>query len=328
MLAGPDPELRGAALRAVRTLPIPDPMVLPVLEDAPTALRPALYRTLDQGRRSALADALLARVRSEHGDAEAAALLPACTAETVARHLPGLAHAFQSWRRLARRHPDTSVDPFTQLLRDGRALDRVEEVFGRLLAGQPAGVPLRLSDGETSIRPVARLRSVARACAGLIQPNGAVPADLAVRPVRLLGEHPQHLAGAVRLTDALFQARAGEGAAPAELVAVFATVLEQLARHPLSLLGWLRNLVRPVASGLRARGSGDGEALTLTGLLLERARRLPGPEGAAAGLFAVLVAEEFGNRSRWARRWSESLVAAGECGHDQVRELARAVALG
>ncbi len=223
---------------------------------------------------------------------------------------------------------DTAVGPFMQLLRDGRALDRVEEVFGRLLAGQPAGVPLRLSDGETSIRPVARLRSVARACAGLIQPNGAVPADLAVRLVRLLGEHPQHLAEAVRLTDALFQARAGEGAAPAELVAVFATVLEQLARHPLSLLGWLRNLVRPVVSGLRARGSGDGEALTLTGLLLERARRVPGPEGAAAGLFAVLVAEEFGNRSGWARRWSKSLVAAGECGHDQVRELARTVALG
>ncbi|WP_026116923.1 HEAT repeat domain-containing protein [Nocardiopsis valliformis] len=115
-LAGPDPELRGAALRAVRTLPIPDPMVLPVLEDAPTALRRALYRTLYQGRRSVLADALLERVRSEYGDAEAAALLPACTAETVARHLPGLAHAFQSWRRLARRHPDTLGDHLAELL--------------------------------------------------------------------------------------------------------------------------------------------------------------------------------------------------------------------
>jgi hypothetical protein len=109
-LRGPDLELRGAALRAVRTLPLPDTMVLPVLEDAPTALRRALYRALFQGRRSALADTLLERVRSEHGDTEAAALLPACTTETVARHLPELAHAFQSWRRLARRHPDTLGD--------------------------------------------------------------------------------------------------------------------------------------------------------------------------------------------------------------------------
>ncbi|QRN79554.1 MAG: hypothetical protein JK586_15010 [Nocardiopsis sp. BM-2018] len=74
------------------------------------------------------------------------------------------------------------------------------------------------------------------------------------------GRDPQHLAEAARLTDALFHARAREGAGTEELVAVLATVLEQLARHPLSLIGWLRNLVRPVVSGLTARGSGEGEA--------------------------------------------------------------------
>lgn len=109
-LSGPDLELRGAALRAVRTLPLPDMTVVPLLDDAPPALRRALYRTLFQGRRAALADALLEQVRAEYGDVEAAALLPACTPGTVTRHLPDLAHALRSWRRLARRHPDALAD--------------------------------------------------------------------------------------------------------------------------------------------------------------------------------------------------------------------------
>ncbi|WP_017587022.1 hypothetical protein [Nocardiopsis ganjiahuensis] len=117
-LSGPDPELRGAALRAVRTLPLPDTIVTPLLDDAPAALRRALYRTLFQGRRSALADTLLPRVRREYGDSEAAALLPACTSDTVARHLPALDHAFRSWRRLARRHPDLLADHLAERVTD------------------------------------------------------------------------------------------------------------------------------------------------------------------------------------------------------------------
>jgi hypothetical protein len=104
-LAAPDPALRRCALRGVRL--VPDDAVTPVLADAPTGLRRALYRTLYHARRTALADGLLARVRDEYGDAEAAALLPACSPERVAAVLPGLAHAVRSWRRLARRHPDT-----------------------------------------------------------------------------------------------------------------------------------------------------------------------------------------------------------------------------
>ncbi|MFE3457042.1 hypothetical protein ACFXKD_05805 [Nocardiopsis aegyptia] len=107
-LAGPDTAVRRCALRGVRL--VPDDAVVPLLEDAPTGLRRALYRTLYHGRRTALADGLLARVRDEYGDAEAAALLPACSPERVAGHLPGLAHAVRSWRRLARRHPDVVLD--------------------------------------------------------------------------------------------------------------------------------------------------------------------------------------------------------------------------
>jgi hypothetical protein len=104
-LAAPDPALRRCALRGVRL--VPDDAVTPVLADAPTGLRRALYRTLYHGGRTALADGLLTRVRDAYGDAEAAALLPACSPERVADVLPGLAHAVRSWRRLARRHPDT-----------------------------------------------------------------------------------------------------------------------------------------------------------------------------------------------------------------------------
>ncbi|WP_344098360.1 HEAT repeat domain-containing protein [Nocardiopsis tropica] len=109
-LAGPDHALRRAALRAVREFPLPDEAVPPVLTDAPTGLRRALYRTLFHARRTSVADLLLPRVRADHGDAEAAALLPACSPGQVARHLPDLRHAVRSWTRLARRHPDILLE--------------------------------------------------------------------------------------------------------------------------------------------------------------------------------------------------------------------------
>lgn len=104
-LAGPDMALRRAALRAVRTLPVSDDAAAAVLDDAPADLRRALYRTLRHSRRAALADRLLPDVRARWGDREAAALLPACTSETVARLLPDLEHAVTAWRTLAGRHP-------------------------------------------------------------------------------------------------------------------------------------------------------------------------------------------------------------------------------
>ncbi|MEE2037958.1 hypothetical protein Q8791_12090 [Nocardiopsis sp. CT-R113] len=124
-LAGPDHALRRAALRAVREYPLPDEAVPPVLTDAPTGLRRALYLTLFHARRTTVADRLLPRVRTDHGDAEAAALLPACSPGQVARHLPDLRHAVRSWTRLARRHPDVLLD----LLADTR--DQLRERGGR-----------------------------------------------------------------------------------------------------------------------------------------------------------------------------------------------------
>ncbi|MEU3306672.1 hypothetical protein [Nocardiopsis sp. NPDC006832] len=140
-LAGPDPELRRAALRAVRTLPVPDEAVRPLLTDASAGLRRALYRTLFTARRTTLADSLLDRVRAEFGDQDAAALLPACTPDTVTRRLPDLAHAVSSWRRLARRHPDTLADHLAERITDEftwwphrRALAALDEIRpGRVL---------------------------------------------------------------------------------------------------------------------------------------------------------------------------------------------------
>ncbi|CAL9336089.1 hypothetical protein SUDANB67_05412 [Nocardiopsis dassonvillei] len=149
-LAGPDPELRRAALRALRESSLPDEAVPPVLDDAPTGLRRALYRALYHARRTSLADSLLSRVRAEYGDAEAAALLPACSPERVAEDLPGLRHAVRSWRRLARRHPDALLDllrethsrggwtfeRFTDLRRVLQALDPVRPAELATLLGE------------------------------------------------------------------------------------------------------------------------------------------------------------------------------------------------
>ncbi|MEV0292557.1 hypothetical protein [Nocardia sp. NPDC050710] len=105
VLAGPDPELRRAALRAVRILPVPDEAIPPALDEASTALRLAVYRTIVHARRTELADTLLSEVNERWGAKEAAVLLPACSPPVVARWLPSLAHAVTAWKTLTRRHP-------------------------------------------------------------------------------------------------------------------------------------------------------------------------------------------------------------------------------
>lgn len=54
-LAGPDLDLRRAALRAVRLLPVRDEAIPPALTDTPAALRKAVYRTLLHSHRTRLA---------------------------------------------------------------------------------------------------------------------------------------------------------------------------------------------------------------------------------------------------------------------------------
>jgi len=112
----PQPSIKGVALTAaLRAGVLPADHV-----DRPAAERRRIYRTLRRWHSPGIADALIVVVRAEFGDAEAAALLPACGADTVRALLPELEHAL-NLERLVRRHP-------------GPLLDRVDE---RLAAAPP-----------------------------------------------------------------------------------------------------------------------------------------------------------------------------------------------
>jgi hypothetical protein len=69
-----------------------------------------MYRALGYGQRSRLADPLLPEVRRCFGDAEAARVLPNCSASVVAKYLPELDYAVENWAALSRRHIDTVPD--------------------------------------------------------------------------------------------------------------------------------------------------------------------------------------------------------------------------
>lgn len=103
-IADPDPYVRGHALRVADSLGVPDAAFETALADAPEAARRALLRAVVAGGRTALADRLVDGLRRDRGDTEATRLLPGCTAETVARLLPGLLYAVRAWSPLAKRH--------------------------------------------------------------------------------------------------------------------------------------------------------------------------------------------------------------------------------
>ncbi|TDC95248.1 hypothetical protein [Actinomadura sp. 7K507] len=171
VLAGPDMVLRRAALRAVRTLPVSDDAAAAVLDDAPAGLRRAFYRTLRHARRAGLADRLLPDVRARWGDREAAALLPACTGEAVARLLPELAHAVTSWRALAGRHPGPFLAHAHEHVSEWSWWRQCKAGLPALARQDPAAL-LDLIERDGSRRPAAHL------------PAAAVPALFRVDAVR------------------------------------------------------------------------------------------------------------------------------------------------
>ncbi|MFD9127320.1 hypothetical protein [Kitasatospora sp. NPDC059571] len=116
-LTDPDPTVRGYAMRAARTQPLPDEAVEAAFADASGAQRRELARVIRYGRRQQLAERLVERLRTERGDAEAARLLSACSPEFVARMLPELAHA-APLAALAGRFPDAVLDHLEQTLTD------------------------------------------------------------------------------------------------------------------------------------------------------------------------------------------------------------------
>ncbi|MEU9575973.1 hypothetical protein [Streptomyces chilikensis] len=129
-LADPDRVVSGQALRAARTLPVPDGAIEAAYRDAPDELRHRLAALLSSGRRTALAERLLPRVREEWGDHEAARLLRACSTPFVARHLPSLAHAVAGRPALARSHPGPVLEQLTAELAE-RGGGTAREAFWR-----------------------------------------------------------------------------------------------------------------------------------------------------------------------------------------------------
>lgn len=89
-----------------------DAAVEAAYHDAPAVVRADLARSLRDGRRPALAERLVRRVRVAYGDRDAALLLPGCSPEFTARLLPELAGALEpeDWSTLARRHPGAVLD--------------------------------------------------------------------------------------------------------------------------------------------------------------------------------------------------------------------------
>lgn len=109
----------------------------------------------------------MVRLRAEWGDTEAARLLPACSTPFVSRWLPGLVHAVDDWRRLARRHPDPVLDHAEAALAD-RADGQQREDWWRLHA--------------TTVAALARPRPERARGRGRPVPRGDRPAGCTVAP--------------------------------------------------------------------------------------------------------------------------------------------------
>jgi hypothetical protein len=104
--------------------------------------RRRIYRLLRRLKASAAADALVAGVRAEYGDDEAAAVLPACSAPVVRSLLPELEHAADIGA-LMRRHPGLVLERVEARLAAAtpEVRDRIwNEVGHALLDGDPATV--------------------------------------------------------------------------------------------------------------------------------------------------------------------------------------------
>ncbi|MGW6288599.1 hypothetical protein [Streptomyces sp. NPDC055107] len=109
-LADEDAVVRGHALRAARTLRVPDTAYESAFADASAAVRRHLARAIVADRRTALADRLVLDGRATRGDIEAARLLPGCSATTVRALLPELRRSTACWSSLGHHHPGPVLD--------------------------------------------------------------------------------------------------------------------------------------------------------------------------------------------------------------------------
>ncbi|WP_434387809.1 hypothetical protein [Melittangium boletus] len=154
------------------------------LEQRLPELAPAVRRRLLKGivlaRREALAARLFPLVRSRHGDAEAALLLPMLDADTVGEHLPGLAHVCSAWPTLVRRHPEVVWN----LLRE--SITSASEPYRRALF-----LVFRAPLQELLLVRADAVLALTHACA----PPNELPSFLEKYLPHLIRQHPAAIAG-------------------------------------------------------------------------------------------------------------------------------------
>ncbi|MER8099274.1 hypothetical protein [Kitasatospora sp. NPDC094016] len=114
----PDLVVRRYAHRAIGELPFPGDDLESTMLTAPRAVRSELTRAILRAGRTAVAERLVPVIRIRWGAAEAARLLPVCSAEVVAAELPTLAHAITFSTSLGRRHPAAVLDEAEHRLAD------------------------------------------------------------------------------------------------------------------------------------------------------------------------------------------------------------------
>ncbi|BEL06230.1 hypothetical protein Q0Z83_044210 [Actinoplanes sichuanensis] len=169
----PQPSIRGAALTAaVRTGSLPGDHA-----DRPATERRRIYRALRRRHTPDVADALITVVRAEFGDDEAAALLPACGADTVRALLPDLEHALHL-ERLVRWHPGPLLDRVRERLAEAPAERR-----GRIWA-EAAGAVLRCDPAQ--VLDLLERYAPRESLPGPLVAYGVLAAHDASRVVRLL----------------------------------------------------------------------------------------------------------------------------------------------
>ncbi|MFI6080171.1 hypothetical protein ACIBBB_04120 [Streptomyces sp. NPDC051217] len=137
-----DPVVRAYALRAARTLPLPDAAIETVYEDASADVRQRLGEVVLASGRTAPAERLVPRLRAQWGDSAAAKLLPVCSAEFVAAALPGLSYAVESWTKLGLHFPDQVLDHAERELAD-RPRSEHNAVWHRYAEGVAAALATR-----------------------------------------------------------------------------------------------------------------------------------------------------------------------------------------
>jgi hypothetical protein len=148
--------------------------------------RRQVYRVLRRRPQQNVADHLINAVRDRFGDEEAARLLPACSAATVASLLPELGHAAGNWSALAQRHPDVVMNEAGRQLDELSPPDRARW-WGRFGPGVLAGaavVPHRVLDLLRRYGPVASLPGPLDRYASLVDADPGLMIELMAAPGR------------------------------------------------------------------------------------------------------------------------------------------------